>query len=327
MSSCSAETRRARPLLGTFVQIDVEAGDRRSADRAADRAFAEVEAIQRLMSFQDPASELSLINRSRAGDIVRLDPRTRAVLAAALELEQASGGRFDVAAARSGPGAPSFAQAIELLPGDRVRIRRPAVLDLSGIAKGYAVDRAVHRLRRSGAVGGCVNAGGDLRVFGSRAWPIHLRLPGAPTRLTYAFGLRESAMATSGDCFEPEAGIADPRTGRRVALAGSVTVVAPACLLADALTKIVALDAEAPEVRNLLARCGAAAFTLDTEGRLHGAKVEPPGAGPGSTGRPRPAFAAQAHARHAAAPDEALAQGLAVRRPGPARCLGGHVAA
>ena len=82
-----------------------------------------------------------------------------------------------------------------------VRFRRPLLIDFGGIAKGFAVDRAVEILKRKRVMAGIVNAGGDLRVFGSASQLVHLRHPKQPNRAAGAVRLRERAIATSGIYF------------------------------------------------------------------------------------------------------------------------------
>jgi thiamine biosynthesis lipoprotein len=144
-----------------------------------------------------------------------------------------------------------------------VRATVPVALDLGGIAKGHAVDRAVTALRAAGASAGLVNAGGDLRWFGSNAWmPVRVRNPTNPTVAVSLFEVQDAAVATSADYFRGAiGGLVDPRSHRLRSLGGSVTVVAPTCALADALTKVVALDHA--RAATILARHGAHAFHLD----------------------------------------------------------------
>ena len=156
--------------------------------------------------------------------------------------------------------------ALHLTPGLGVRATAPIALDLGGIAKGYAVDRAVDALRVAGARAGLVNAGGDLRVFGSDEWmPVRLRHPAAPAHTLTLFDVRDAAAATSADYFrDARGGLVEPRAQSLRSYPCSVTVVAPTCALADALTKVVAL--RPADCATLLARHGAHAFTLDTQG-------------------------------------------------------------
>ncbi|MEI7037778.1 FAD:protein FMN transferase [Fulvimonas yonginensis] len=247
--------RRARPLLGTFVEI------RARADQAVlTHAFEAVAQAHALMSYQDTASELSRLNSEAWRRPVPVHPWTWRVLAAARWLHVHSAGAFDCTVP-DGPDAGM--DAVELLPGRTVRFRRRVRLDLSGIAKGFAVDRAIDRLRRAGSQG-LVNAGGDLRVFGPSAEPILVRDPDQPQRLRPLGTLADGALATSAPYFSEQDGrwaVRDPRDGGSPSRYRSVSVLAPTCLRADALTKVVwvrGAEAAGP----LLARLRAEAIVL-----------------------------------------------------------------
>ena len=226
------------------------------------------------MSAHDPASDLARIARDAHRWPVRVDPATYAVLTLALDLWRETGGAFDVtvapALAREGllpsdafspRAACGRTAALELLDDDRVRASESVAIDLGGIAKGYAVDRAVDALRTSGASSGIVNAGGDLRVFGMNVWfPVRVRHPASPNLVLSPFDVSDFAVATSADYFAAAPALVDPGTRRARPFASSVTVAAPSCALADALTKIVALrPAAAPSI---LARHDAQAFRI-----------------------------------------------------------------
>jgi thiamine biosynthesis lipoprotein len=264
--ACTPTVRRLRPALGTFVELRVEGLAPQRALRAIDKAFAEVLDVHRLMSFHDPASDLSRLHRARAGTAVRVDARTCAVLEHALGIAALSQGRFDptVAAQQVRWGqlppphaAPPHPQAnwrdIEIVGGRHVRCARPLWIDLGGIAKGYAVDRAVEILIGAGASQAVVNAGGDLRVHGARAEPIELRHDRAGAAMPL-LELRDGAVATSASA----AGRGPHVHGRTRRPSGgrAVSVVAPRCATADALTKVV-LAGDTAITRNALARCGA----------------------------------------------------------------------
>jgi len=245
---------RARPLLGTIVAIRAEA-----TDAAIDAAFGAVARVHALMSAHSDAGDIAAVNAGAWRRPVTVDAWTFRVLAAALRIGRASGGAFDPTLGRGATYAD-----VELLPDRRVRLRRRARLDLGGIAKGLAVDRAVEVLRRWGAPAGCVNAGGDLRFFGNTPQVARVRLPSAPSLSVALPAAREQAFATSGAYFGGTH--VDPRDGRRLRLRGSVTVSAHSCMLADALTKAVAAAGRAP---GLLARFRARAYLVDGRGTLH----------------------------------------------------------
>lgn len=257
MRSClpDAWSARAQPWLGTLVEIALPETDATDARFAA--AFARVAHVHRRMSAQDPRSDLARIARDAHRRLVRVDRDTYVVLEQALQLAQETSGLFDVAVggslARHGRlpqhGGPDpllrGAMAALLLERDLgVRTTAPVVLDLGGIAKGYAVDCVVDALRAAGARAGVVNAGGDLRVFGEKEWrPIRIRHPVSPHLTLHLFDIRDAAVATSADYFRRGQGeLVDPRNDAVRKYGESVSVVAPTCMVADALTKIVALD-------------------------------------------------------------------------------------
>ena len=123
----------------------------------------------------------------------------------------------------------------------------PVRLDLGGIAKGYAVDRAAEAFKLFPSVGGVINGGGDIRFVGKAQIPLHIRSPQMDGRV-YDVGLfSDCAVATS--VFE--------RDGQPV----SVSVVAPTCSVADRLTKVM-LGVSKEKRESILARFGASAFVL-----------------------------------------------------------------
>jgi FAD:protein FMN transferase len=264
MAAALASVRRARPLLGTFVDIIATGEERAEVERAVDAAFAAVAEVHRLMSFHDAGSDVARLNRDACLAPVAVDPLTFQVLELALDLHQRSGGDFDVAVAPAlqdlgllpAQGhSPSMqrmdvagSQCIELLAGCRVRFQKCICIDLGGIAKGFAVDRAIEVLKRHAVAGGLVNAGGDLAAFGPEAHGIDVRDPRDPQRLLCQVEISDQALASSGRRFDPflsedvsDCAIIDPHSRPAARGISGATVVAPSCVVADALTKIVML--------------------------------------------------------------------------------------
>ena len=241
-------TRRARPLLGTLVEIGVDGASAPdgASDAAIAAAFDAVVRVQRRMSRFDPASDIARFNALRRGACIGVHRATARVLALARELHVASGGVFDVS-----QGVPDGWS----LDGARlVKTAAHARLDLGGIAKGWAVDRAVAALRRAGIAGGWVNAGGDLRAFGSAEVPVAVR--DETTGGVRAFGtLGDGAFATSRYAADSRCRL--HRAGGAPA-AAHVSVAAPECVRADALTKIVSATGDA--AHPLVAACGGRAW-------------------------------------------------------------------
>jgi FAD:protein FMN transferase len=290
MRPASASARRARPLLGTFVEIDAECPVGADLEGAIESAFQAVAVVHGLMSFHAADSDVSRLNREASVRPVRVHAWTYEVLAAARELRRASAGVFDIGVApalqdlgllpRDGADARARwqpapgADPVVLLPDRCVRFARPGVrIDLGGIAKGFAIDRAIRRLEDRGAVRGLINAGGDLAAFGPEASPVHVRDPRRPRHVLCRLEVSNEALATSGGAFDPflsstaaAPAVIDPRTRRPARGIAGATVRAPTCMVADALTKVVMVAGES--AAGLLARHGASALFVSPDGEL-----------------------------------------------------------
>lgn len=270
-----AKTSMPQGVMGTSARItvvpEIAYGGRVTAEEgqlqgALDGAEAELRAVEASMSSWLDASELSVLNRAPVGEPVPLSEETLDVLRTAREMFERTGGAFDVTAgplidlwrraAESGelPGKPEIERArslsgwngFELRDGAAVRTLEGARIDLGGIAKGYAIDRAVDVLRGAeGVAGGMVDVGGDVRVFGPSPgggpWRVGLRAPEDLPRAWGKLDVTDVAVCTSGHYaryFEIDgerySHIVDPRTGRPAQDASlTVTVLAPTALQAD----------------------------------------------------------------------------------------------
>lgn len=282
MRFASNRVRRARPCLGTFVEITARGDEEAKLHCAVDRAFDAIAKVDRLMSFHLSTSDISRINREAFQRKVRVDPWTWRVLRTAQELSHESGGIFDITVARKlmewkylprryRDVSEGNWRDVVLEKNCTVRFRQRVIVDLGGIAKGFAVDRAVEALKCAGVPSGVVNAGGDLRVFGLKSELVHLRRPAEPMRLAGAIKLRERALATSGIYFAQKrcgrsvvSSLLDGRACRSSRKLVSVSVAASACMTADALTKIafVLREKSAP----FLAQYHADALLLERDG-------------------------------------------------------------
>jgi thiamine biosynthesis lipoprotein len=180
----------------------------------------------------------------------------------AMDLHFRSKGAFDITIAPvlqslgllpgSGEGSPSVRQArsshqVELLGDKMLRFARPGIrIDLGGIAKGFAVDRALDALRGFGIANGLVNAGGDLAAFGPDPQTVSIRNPVDPQSFICGIRIRNEALASSARRFDPfrsdettNSAIIDPITHQPSCSIDGTTVRAPSCVIADALTKVV----------------------------------------------------------------------------------------
>jgi len=224
---------------------------------AIEAGFAAIADIHRLMSFHEPDSDVSRINRAGPGT-VKVDPHSYAVLAAGQRMAEASNGIFDITVAPDlvawgflprpdapGPDPTASWRDIALLPSGEIRLNKPLWIDLGGIAKGYAVDRAIMAMNLPPDVQCSVNAGGDLRTQGPEPERILLRAPAEGGQVPVV-ELENAALASSSgrdDLHDIGGGKVGPHveggTHRSVGTASFVSVVARDCMTADALTKIV----------------------------------------------------------------------------------------
>jgi thiamine biosynthesis lipoprotein len=249
--------RRMRPLLGTYVEIGLSRSFE-NCDRAIERAFERIEAVQKHLSFHDPRSDLSRLN-SAGGEEVAVHPISICALRLARAITRRSKGLFNftIGAQLQKIGVLPIhengkklmaGQADDLeIRGQKVRLRHPLVITLDGIAKGFAVDLAVKELKTHGASLGWVNAGGDLRVFGDLTLPVFQRNSSRPDgKLPLLGGLRNSALATS----EASESDSSQFPGKIIAACGHSTedgiwsVIAPSAWLADALTKVAGVSSQ-----------------------------------------------------------------------------------
>ena len=253
---------RCRPLLGTFVEISIDAIDQPYSE-AIEKAFAAIQKVQDLMSFHQAHSELSKMNDRSHLEILTLDPWTVLVLQAARAVYEQSHGLFNCGIGQhlsasgflpSTPSLPKVSQYgfggiedLHFIDSNKIFSKKPLCIDLGGIAKGFAVDMAVDSLQADGIESGCVNAGGDLRVFGNKAQTRHIRHPADPSKLMEIGQIQNASIATSSLYFlrrTKTAGsyLINPLNSSQVEFSESYSVIAKQCLYADALTKVLAIS-------------------------------------------------------------------------------------
>lgn len=251
---------RCKPLLGTYVEISIDEITEdyapSKANIAIDAAFSTIELVQQLMSFHNPLSELSIINSLAHTKTLQVHEWTYQVLATAIEIYHASNGLFNCGIGSkllSSGMLPSYEteafirfgglEDLVLLEPHQITSKKPLRLDLGGIAKGFAVDKAVETLKALGIFSGSVNAGGDLRVFGSSPKEIHVRSPANPNELIQIGFLENGSIAsTSAYYITGISPIINPIEMKHVELMGSYSMLAPECIHADALTKVLAIS-------------------------------------------------------------------------------------
>lgn len=249
---------RCKPLLGTFVEISTE--DRDHSLHAIEIAFNTIEQVQWLMGFHDPDSELSQINARSYLEPIRIHPWTAEVLTIAKEIHIESQGIFNCGVGHRLVEAGLLPRHVSLndqsfggiedllfIAPNLVQSKTPLCLDLGGIAKGYAVDKAVEILLAHDVQSGSVNAGGDMRVFGNLTQDIQIRNPSKPHELFQIGSVKAGAIATSSLYFsqrdaDTKSYMVNPLNQEHIEFSGSYSVIANECVYADALTKVVSIS-------------------------------------------------------------------------------------
>jgi thiamine biosynthesis lipoprotein len=261
--------RRTIPVMGTIAEVAVVHDDTALAEEAIDAAFAELRLVDATMSRSSAASDVGRLNQGGVRGPVAVSRDTAHVLAEALRWARATEGLFDPCLgravglwdvnARHEPPPPDAVhrlagrhlhRALELDTWRGASVARFAdgdvAVDLGGIAKGHAVDRAVAALRERGIDRAFVNAGGDLYAMGASEdgdpWQVGIQLASDPSRIERVIAVEDAAVATSGDylqCFRSGGRryhhILDPDSGEPWRTDGkSLTIVADRCIDADA---------------------------------------------------------------------------------------------
>jgi thiamine biosynthesis lipoprotein len=239
-------------------------------NKAIDKAFGEIEEIDRLMSNYKEDSEISKANRLRAGERMLISPETFDVIQRAIGFSKLTSGAFDITVEPSlklwgffstgvthEPRHYEIKKVLELVGYDKILLdekkgtigftKEGVRVDLGGIAKGYAVDKAIEVLKNYGIKNALVKAGGDIFAMGilptSYGWLIGIQHPRKEAEYLTIMELENKAVSTSGDYEryfiinnKRYSHIIDPRTGYpKSNIPASVTVIAQDSTTADAL--------------------------------------------------------------------------------------------
>ncbi len=289
--------------MGTRISVRLwhEEGEtaRAAAAAAVDAAIVEIDRIEQLMSTYIEDSTISAVNRHAAERPVPAGEELYGLVETALRVSRLTDGAFDITYDSVGqhydyregrrPDAATIEAAIgkldyrlvTLVPdGHAIRFERPGVrINLGGIAKGYAVERAVAVLAEAGFRHAIVTAGGDSRLLGDRGgepWVVGVRDPRADEAVAVRLPLVDEAISTSGDYeryFEEDGvryhHILSPATGEPARGVYSATVVGPDGVLTDALSTSVFVLGVGRGLALIERLPGYEAIVIDAAGRMH----------------------------------------------------------
>jgi thiamine biosynthesis lipoprotein len=299
---------RREGIMGTNISVQLWCEDERLAEDAMDAVIAEMYRINALMSTWQDDTQLAAVNASAAEYPVSVSTELYGLVDRALDFSRTTRGAFDITYASVGylydyrqgvkPADEVRLKALESVDfrfvdldprTHSIRFRRTGVrIDLGGIAKGYAVERAAAILRGFGIEHAIVTAGGDSRILGDRhgrPWVVGIRNPRAEGSVVTRLPLADEAISTSGDYeryFEADGirhhHIIRPGTGESPREVMSVTIVGPDGTTTDALSTGVFVLGVVDGLSLINGLPGYEAVIIDAEGRLHYSQglVQPP---------------------------------------------------
>ena len=277
-------------------------GEARAIGEAAMSAHAEVSRLEAKYSrFRNDSFVRRLNTVAASGGSMGLDKESLALIAFAKEVSALSNGAFDITARpvqrlwRAGLGRPPsekrLRSALECVGLDKIRLSQDRIhflacameLDLGGLVKEYAADRAAEMCASKGVHSGWVNLAGDVRVIGPQPngapWPMALRAPPVLKSPPPERAVTKGGLATSGDYErfltirnQRYSHIIDPRTGRPSFGLSSVTVFADTSLLAGSLSTSAMALGQAGEP--WLAALGVDYIAIDDAGRMSTVRTE-----------------------------------------------------
>jgi len=285
-------------IMGTRVHAELWEEDPARGVRLLAMVMAEMRRIEAAFSPYLESSELSVLNRQAPHGWVEVSAELFDLLEKSRRVSELTGGAFDVTYAsvgryydyRTGERPPDglFKQALEAIDyryveldpaHQRVRYAHAEVyVDLGGIAKGHAVDRAIELLLDAGIAQASVSAGGDSRIVGDRRgepWNVGVRDPRREGVMAVMLPLLDTAVSTSGDYeryFEADGiryhHILDPATGDSARNAWSVTILGPETALTDALSTSVFVLGPEKGIALIDTLPGIDAIVIDAQGTL-----------------------------------------------------------
>ena len=255
-------------VMGTRAWITVYSKDRTEAEKAIKKAFREFYRIDSAMSNWKKTSEISRLNSLSGKGPARVSEELFNIIERAFSFSRLTDGAFDITARplvtlwgfEGGkvhlPDHAEVKEALSRVGYTRVSLNRDSLsvtlpdgfeIDLAGIAKGYAVDRARDILENCGMESALINLGGNIYAMGNPpgkdGWKIGVRDPLGSTRVVARLVLRDLAVATSADYENYNVingkrygHIIDPATGYPASGVLSVTVIAKEAITADALS-------------------------------------------------------------------------------------------
>ncbi|XLS30312.1 FAD:protein FMN transferase [Flavobacteriaceae bacterium M23B6Z8] len=259
-------------LMGSRFDISVVSTSEEKADHYIDEAINEIRRIEKMISSWDSLSQTSLINKNAGIKPVKVAKELYDLIERCLQLSKITEGAFDISYASIDkvwyfdkpmtklPSKESIQNSVRKVGYQNIILdheQQTVFLKLKGmkigfgaIGKGYAADKARSLLKEHGALGGIINASGDLTTWGNQPdgkdWTVGITNPLNKNKVFSWFPVKNAAVATSGNyekfvTFNDKkySHIIDPRTGYPASGIASVTIFSESAELCDALATAV----------------------------------------------------------------------------------------
>ncbi len=215
-------------LMGTIVEIKMPASSsllEKAHREAIKKAFSEIARVEAVFSVFKPDSEISKINRLKPGEVLKIDDEVFGLIESAIEYSKKTNGAFDITVkplvdlwasskiTKLVPSENDIRETLSKVGSENIILDKTnrtisfkkdgMALDLGGVAKGYATDRAIKVLRGNNVAAAVVNSGGDMYCLGRRpkksSWRVGIQHPRKRDRLLFEMDLQDKAVDTSGD--------------------------------------------------------------------------------------------------------------------------------
>ena len=289
--------KQQRDIMGTRISIELWHTDKLLASKCSQQIFAELNRLDELMSPYRSNSEISFINNNASIGPIKISAEMSYVIDRSLHFSEISGGAFDITFASVGYqydyrnkiqpsdqfiklSLPSIDYRHIKLENEKIHFNNSGVrIDLGGIAKGYAVDRAIQIVQNCGINEAMISAGGDSRILGrkrGKPWIIGIQHPRKENELALVLPLSDTAISTSGDYqrFFIKDGhrihhIINPATGRSVNSTWSATVTGPNAMTTDALSTTIFVLGTEKGLELIESLENIDAVIIDSDGNVH----------------------------------------------------------
>lgn len=289
-----------RTSLHTITSMTVVTSNEQQAQQAIDAAYRELERLGQMLNFYADDSELTSINKNAGIRPVKVSPETFDVIQKAVFASENTEGAFDATVGplvklwdfKKGviPDKDDIEELLDQVGYQNIVLdsaaqtvylkEEGAQIDLGGILKGYAADKASLVLQKNGLSSGIVTVGGEVRAFGNKPdgtpWIVGIQNPrqkGPNDEVIATIALSNRSISTSGDYikfFEKDGvryhHILNPKTGYPAEQCGSVTVIANDGVTADGFSKIFVLGPE--KGLKIAKKVGFDAIFIDCNGKI-----------------------------------------------------------